>query len=55
MFVLHVDSFKALATFAPRSRLVNLNLRKIHMKHIYDKHFDRTDVDDISLFYPRED
>ena len=24
---------------------------KIHEEHIYDKHFDRTDVDDISLFY----
>ena len=30
----------------------SLNRLKILMKHIYDKHFDRTDVDDISLFHP---
>ena len=111
MFVLHVESFKALAMFAQRSRSVkktlwspsngpfhstspairmhcrirrsprqtsslielwmilpfsifamnpsrcyscmeSLNRLKIHMKHIYYKHFDRADVDDISLFHP---
>ena len=52
----HITALIPLFTFAMNlsqcdSCMKSFTRLKIHEEHIYGKHFDRTDVDDISLFY----